>query len=98
MIPAIGTPGVTRSDRTATRWVRRLLTADYFPATERFFKRLFWNPCGALLLVAGVALLCGLFLSPHALVLFAGLAAVLAVGVVWPWVTLRGATARLTFD
>lgn len=75
-----------------------MLTTDYFPATERAVKRLVWTPAGAMLLAAAVALLCGLFLSPHALVLAAGLIAVLLVGVAWPWLTLRGTGARLGFD
>jgi len=79
-------------------WLRRVLSTDYFPATERVVKRLVWNPAGAMLLAAVVALLCGLFLSGYAFVLAAGLGGVLLVGAVGPWVALRGTAARLAFD
>jgi uncharacterized protein (DUF58 family) len=78
--------------------LRRVLTADHFPVTERVVKRLLWNPAGAMLLAAIVSLLCGVLLSPHALVLFAGLVTVLGVGAVWPWVSLRGLSAGFAFD
>ncbi|MDB5314111.1 MAG: hypothetical protein JWO38_8313 [Gemmataceae bacterium] len=98
IVPGYGIGRRTGDGRGFPAWVRRLLTVDYFPATERVVKQLVWNPAGAMILAATVALLCGLFLSPHALVLAAGLLAVMAVGVVWPWVTIRGVSARFGFE
>lgn len=40
---------------------------------------------------------CGLFIHPRALILGAGLAAALAVGAAWPWISLFGLVGELSF-
>jgi uncharacterized protein (DUF58 family) len=78
--------------------LRRILTADYFPGAGRLARRWFWNPAGALLLAAAVALLCGLVLSTYALVLAAGLVGLVVIGLLSPWLALRGVESRIGFD
>lgn len=56
------------------------------------------KPWAILALATLAAILCGLFLHPRAFVPAAGLAAVLAVGLAWPWIALRGLSGTLTFD
>lgn len=55
------------------------------------------NPLAVLSLAAVAAVPCGLFLHPRGLVLAAGLAALVAVGTAWPWVSARGLSGRLAF-
>lgn len=78
--------------------LRDWLDRDYFPDTERLLRRTVYNRLGALLLGAVIALLCGLFLGPNGLILFWGLLAVIALGVIWPWIGLRGLAGTISFD
>ena len=51
-----------------------------------------------LLLAAAASLLCGFFLHAQGFILAGGIVAVVGLGVVWPWLSLRGLTGALTFD
>jgi uncharacterized protein (DUF58 family) len=53
---------------------------------------------GVLVLAALVALACGLLLHPRVLALCGGLLAVVATGICWPWLTLRGVRGGVAFD
>lgn len=81
-------------------WAGRIgdfLTHDHASRLDPYVK---WvrNPAAVLVLAATGSILCGLFLHPQGFVLALGIAAVLTVGVVWPWVGLRGLTGSLTFE
>lgn len=56
------------------------------------------GPFGGLLAGAAAAGLCGVFLNPQAFGLVAALAAVMAVGLVWPAVAAWGLRAELSFE
>ncbi|MFO0823976.1 MAG: DUF58 domain-containing protein [Gemmataceae bacterium] len=56
------------------------------------------HPLGILILAGIVSLLCGLFLHPQGFVLCGGVMAVISLGVLWPWLSLRGLTGTLGFD
>jgi uncharacterized protein (DUF58 family) len=56
------------------------------------------NPLAVLILAAIGSALCGMFLHPQGFVLALGIAAVVAVGVVWPWVSTRGIAGSLAFE
>ncbi len=75
----------------------RLLTTDYLPQVNPYI-RWMWKPAGALSLAAVASGLCGLFLHPHGLVLMSCLLAILAMGVAWPWASLRGLGGSLAFE
>jgi uncharacterized protein (DUF58 family) len=77
--------------------IRRWLEHDYFPVAERLLRRFLYNPLGCLCLAATTAFLCGLFVHPHGYILFAGLIATLILGVLWPWIGLRGLAGQLEF-
>jgi uncharacterized membrane protein YraQ (UPF0718 family) len=79
------------------RGLRGLATYDVFPEFSARVRRLMYNPLGVMSLAALTALLCGLFLHPRGLVLFAGVAAVTALGVAWPWLSLRGLHGSVSF-
>src|SRR5207244_6174114 len=56
------------------------------------------SPLPILGLAAGVAILCGLFLSRHGFVVFFGLLTVGGLGLVWPWLSVWGLRGKLGFD
>ena len=84
-------------ERLASR-LHAAMTADYFPNADRVLRRLFWNPLGGLILTCTAALLCGVYLNAHGFALAFGLLAVLLIGVVWPWLTLRFLRGTLGFE
>lgn len=55
------------------------------------------NPAAVLALATVAALLCGFCLHPRAFALAAGLSGVLAVGIGWPWLAVRGLSGTLEF-
>jgi uncharacterized protein (DUF58 family) len=88
------TPGIPRG------WAGRVgdfLTHDYASRLDPYVK---WvrNPSAVLGLAAIGSTLCGLFLHPQGFVLTLGIAAVLVLGLAWPWVSLRGLGGSLTFE
>ncbi len=55
------------------------------------------NPLAVLSMAMLAAILCGLYLHPRAMILAAGLAAVLAAGTLWPWLSACGLSGTLAF-
>jgi uncharacterized protein (DUF58 family) len=81
-----------------TGGLRAAATYDVFPEFSAKVRRFVYHPLGVLSLAATVSLLCGLFLHPQGFVLCGGVLAVIALGVVWPWLSLRGLAGTVTFD
>jgi uncharacterized protein (DUF58 family) len=85
------------SRHTLAGAIRWLLTTDFCPWANRYFR--FWrHPLGCLLGACAASLLCGLFVVPQAFVVCGVVAAVIALGLVWPWVALRGLGCTLAFE
>ncbi|MEX1041267.1 MAG: DUF58 domain-containing protein [Pirellulaceae bacterium] len=83
-----------------TPWRDRLhylLTTDFTPSANRY---VYWlkTPLGVLVLTALASLLMGLFVTPQGYILLAASCGVIALGIIWPWVGLRGIHCRLRFD
>ncbi|PQO46709.1 DUF58 domain-containing protein [Blastopirellula marina] len=78
------------------RRLRSLLTRDYTPWANRY---VYWlkTPLGALIAAAAAALLVGWLVTPQGFVIFGAVAGVLAIGVSWPWVGLRGIACTIRF-
>ena len=74
-----------------------LLTHDYFPGVNPYI-RWMWTPLGTLGLTAVAAGLCGMILHPRGFVILVGILSVIGLGVVWPWLGLRGLHGTLSFD
>lgn len=56
------------------------------------------TPLGSLGLAAVVSALCGMFLHPQGFVVGFGVLGVTALGLGWPWMSVRGLTGTLDFD
>ncbi|AWM36612.1 hypothetical protein GobsT_55700 [Gemmata obscuriglobus] len=78
--------------------LRRLASHDFFPSFSTKVRRVLYNPLGVLIGAAGVSLACGLFLHAQGFVLAGGIVAVVGLGVLWPWLSLRGLTGAVDFD
>ena len=70
---------------------------DFCPWTNRY---VYWlkQPIGWFVVGATASLLVAICLAPHAWVIFGSLVVVMVLGVIWPWVAIRGATATAAFD
>ena len=84
----------------SARLASRLSTAgnhDFCPWANRY---VYWlkQPIGWFLVGAAASLLTALFLAPHAWIIFGSIVVVMVLGVIWPWVACRGATAEVVFD
>lgn len=80
------------------RWLHAIATYDFAPRFSERVRRFVYHPLGILLLAGAVSLLCGLFLHAQGFVLCGGVLAVIALGVVWPWLSLRGIVGSVAFD
>lgn len=78
--------------------LNRLATYDFLPHFSAHVRRWLYNPFGVLLVAVALALLCGVALHPQGFVLGGGLLLVIVLGICWPWLTLRGLHAVLTFE
>ena len=78
-------------------WLHSLATRDFFPEFSAHVRRFAYHPLGVLTLAALVSLLCGLFLHAQGLVMCAGVLAVISLGVLWPWLSLRGLSGSIAF-
>lgn len=87
---------MTRADGRLLSKLGEVLTRDYASPFDPYIK---WvrNPLAVLSMAMVAAVLCGLYLHPRALILAAGLAAVLVVGIAWPWLSVRGLGGTLSF-
>ncbi|MBA4192425.1 MAG: hypothetical protein C0467_31035 [Planctomycetaceae bacterium] len=93
----IDVPSASLASRLRDR-LYALVTLDFSPRFSAKVRRLVGRPLAILLLAGIVALLCGLFLHAQGFVLCGGVMAVVALGVIWPWLSLRGLAGTLAFD
>lgn len=89
---------VSRAGRAGQAWLTSRLTHDYFPQWSERVRAVMYSPLGVLGGAAAVAGLCGLFIHEQGFALFSGVASVIAVGVLWPWLALRGVSGTLHFS
>src|SRR5437762_1884358 len=88
-------------NRPAPPWLARLgevLTRDYCPSIDPYLLDWTRTPLGILGIAAVASALCGAFLHPNGYVLLGGIVAVVVLGLVWPWLSLRGLHGTLTFS
>jgi len=76
--------------------LRTLFAHNFCPNTDRAIVVL-RNPVAVLCYAAILSGLSGVFLHANGFVLCSGVLTVLAVGIAWPWLSLRGLRATLTF-
>lgn len=77
--------------------LERLLTTDFCPWANRF---VYWlkEPVGWFILATVVSVVIGLYAAPIGWTLAASLSAVIAVGMVWPWVAVRAVVCSLSAE
>ena len=80
------------------RSVGTVLTRDLCPGLSQRSRTAAGHPLGVLVLSVMVTGLCGLFVHPRVFALAGGLSVVAAIGVCWPWLTLRAVRAGIRFD
>lgn len=80
------------------RWLHAVATYDFSPQFSARVRRFVYHPLGILLLAGAASLLCGLFLHAQGFVLCGGVLAIVALGVIWPWLSLRGLAGTVAFD
>ncbi|MEX0820432.1 MAG: DUF58 domain-containing protein [Pirellulaceae bacterium] len=70
---------------------------DFCPWANKY---VYWlkQPIGWFVVGAAAALLVAVFLAPHAWIMFGSLVVVMLLGVAWPSLAMRGATAEIIFD
>ncbi len=94
----------SRSDKTRTYQAGAVLerlvaagTHDFCPWANRY---VYWlkQPIGWFIAGVFAAALTAYYLEPQMWVVLGALVGVTLLGVVWPWLAMRGATAELSFD
>lgn len=70
---------------------------DFCPWANRY---VYWlkHPLGWFVIAIGASAFIGLFIASQAWIVAAVLALVLLTGVAWPWISMRGITAAMSFD
>lgn len=73
------------------------LNRDFCPWANRW---VYWlkAPVWSVVIAAAVSLLCGILLNTYILALSAFLWVVLGLGIVWPWISVRGIDGEVTFS
>jgi uncharacterized protein (DUF58 family) len=88
------------SSRLASKMLAPLVAIgnhDFCPWANRYVNWL-KQPIGWFVVGATVAALTAVFLEPQVWIIFGSLVAVMLVGVAWPWVAMRGTSAKIAFD
>jgi len=73
------------------------LNVDFCPWANRW---VYWmkNPLWCLVAALAVSTTCGLLVNPQVWIISGALALVLALGIGWPWLVIRGVTCELQFE
>ncbi len=85
-----------RTKRSLAEWLKWVALEDHCEWANRYVAWL-RTPLGVLIIGAFVSLLCGFFVAPQGFALLAAILMVIAVGLVWPWIAMRGVQAQLEF-
>lgn len=79
------------------RWLATIANHDFCPWANRYFAWL-RQPIGWFIVGIAATALTALFLEPRMWVVVVSLVSVMVLGVVWPWLALRGLTAEIDFN
>ncbi|MEO1498357.1 MAG: DUF58 domain-containing protein [Planctomycetota bacterium] len=92
-----GARSLGKPQRSWAEWVSWIATEDHCEWANQYVAW-FRTPLGVLVVGAVSSLLCGLYVAPQGYVLLATIVAVIAIGLAWPLVAIRGVRCRFTFD
>lgn len=87
-------------NRQPSKWLDLLdnvLTHDFCPRVDPYLFDWAKTPLGMLGLAASISFLCGYLLHPHGYAIGCGIVAVIGLGLIWPWLNLRGLRGDVTF-
>ena len=85
----------------ASRWTAFFVNAsshDFFPGFSARARRTLGSPVGVLAIALVFSIVCGLFLHPRLFALSGGIGLILAAGICWPWLLVRGVRVRIAFE
>jgi uncharacterized protein (DUF58 family) len=87
---------IERSSPRLPDW-GKFLSREFLPGVTPYVR---WakTPLGCLGLAALASGMCGTFLHQQGFVVLFGVLAVTAVGLIWPWLSVRGLSGSLSFD
>ena len=82
--------------RRALRRAQATANHDFCPWANRY---VYWlkQPIGWFVIAAAASLLIGLTFAPQGIVMFAAIMVFMLMGVLWPWIEMRGLACRLRF-
>lgn len=90
---------LTESDRRPPLAERlaQLFNHDFCPQANRW---VYWmkNPIWGLVLATGISAICGYIVNPQCYLITLALAIVIVLGIVWPWIAVRGIDCSISFD
>ena len=77
--------------------ILKLANYDFCPQANPF---VYWlkSPVGWVITAIGFSILVGIFVGPQGYVLAAAFATLLALGLAWPWISMKGIKCRLILD
>ena len=77
--------------------ILRFANYDFCPGANPF---VYWlkSPVGWVIAAIGFSIAVGVFIGPQGFILAAAFATLLALGLVWPWVSMKGIKCRLILD
>lgn len=92
-------PSASSPSKSPTSLAGRIhgaLDYDYCPWANKW---VYWlkHPFWLLVIAAITAIFCGIYVSPAVLLMGVSLAVLLVMGIAWPWLAVRGLTAKLRF-
>jgi len=93
---SVSTTPATRLTTNLAAW-SALLNVDFCPWANRW---VYWlkHPLWCLVAALAVSIACALLVNPQLWIVTGALALVLAAGIGWPWLTIRGVTCELEFE
>lgn len=82
--------------RTWIEWLRWIAVEDHLEWANPYVACL-RTPLGVLICGAVAALLCGLCVAPQGYAIFGAILSVIALGLAWPWIAMKGVRGELDF-
>ena len=90
--------GVTLRLAPPVRGILAIFRHDFFPSLGVKIRRFVFHPIGIISAAGCFSLLCGVMLNGQTFVLSGAVLLILCLGVLWPWLCVRGLSGSVSFD